>query len=263
MPPYLTGKDIILHLIGRLGIDGASYRVLEFTGDAVPALSMADRFTVCNRRWRRGPRPRFSRRIRAPWIIWRPARSAPIRCMLRRGRALRRYGLHRRLGTGSAGCLSAQSRQRAAAARGDKRRKNPRRSGGSGSCTNGRLEDLRCAAGLLRGKKVHPRTRMIVIPGSQEVVLRAMEEGLLKIFVEAGAAVCTPSCGPCIGGHMGVLAAGETCVATNEPQFQGAHGGYEQRAVPDRRAGGGRLGRARLYRFSERGLRGGFRGGFK
>jgi 3-isopropylmalate/(R)-2-methylmalate dehydratase large subunit len=93
-----------------------------------------------------------------------------------------------------------------------------------GSCTNGRLEDLRVAAGILRGRRVHPRVRCIVIPGSQQVYLDALNEGLLAAFVEAGAAVSTPTCGPCLGGHMGVLAAGERAVSTTNRNFRGRMG---------------------------------------
>jgi 3-isopropylmalate/(R)-2-methylmalate dehydratase large subunit len=93
-----------------------------------------------------------------------------------------------------------------------------------GSCTNGRLEDLRAAAGVLRGRRVQPGVRCIVIPGSQRVYLDALREGLLEVFVEAGAAVSTPTCGPCLGGHMGVLAAGERAVSTTNRNFRGRMG---------------------------------------
>ena len=93
-----------------------------------------------------------------------------------------------------------------------------------GSCTNGRLEDLRVAAELLRGRRVHPDVRCIVIPGSQQVYLDALREGLLEVFVEAGAVVSTPTCGPCLGGHMGVLAAGERAVSTTNRNFRGRMG---------------------------------------
>jgi 3-isopropylmalate/(R)-2-methylmalate dehydratase large subunit len=93
-----------------------------------------------------------------------------------------------------------------------------------GSCTNGRLEDLRVAAAIIKGRKVHPRTRCIVIPGSQQVYLRALKEGLIEAFVEAGAAVSTPTCGPCLGGYMGVLAAGEKSISTTNRNFVGRMG---------------------------------------
>ena len=93
-----------------------------------------------------------------------------------------------------------------------------------GSCTNGRLEDLEIAAGILKGHQVHPRVRCIVIPGSQQVYLDAVREGLVETFIEAGAAVSTPTCGPCLGGHMGILAAGERCVSTTNRNFRGRMG---------------------------------------
>jgi len=93
-----------------------------------------------------------------------------------------------------------------------------------GSCTNGRIEDLRVAAGLLQGKKIHPRVRCIVIPGTQKVYLQAMKEGLLETFVKADCVVSTPTCGPCVGGHMGILADGERCVSTTNRNFLGRMG---------------------------------------
>ncbi len=120
-----------------------------------------------------------------------------------------------------------------------------------GSCTNGRLEDLQMAASMLKGKKVHPHVRCIVIPGTQQIYLEALREGLVEIFIKAGAVVSTPTCGPCLGGHMGILAAGERCVSTTNRNFVGRMGAPSRRSTwparrwppapcgPDRRAGRG------------------------
>jgi 3-isopropylmalate/(R)-2-methylmalate dehydratase large subunit len=220
--PHVMGKDLILATIGRIGIDGALYQAMEFTGPTIDGLSMSDRLTMCNMAIEAGAKSG----IVPPDAITRAYVD---------GRARRPYTVH-----------ASDSDARYAAvhefAVGGLRPQVARpfspdnvvavdEVAGTaldqvflGSCTNGKLEDLRVAAALLRGRKVHPCTRMIVIPASQWIYAQALREGLLEVFVEAGAAVSTPTCGACFGGSMGVLAAGEVCLSTTNRNFVGRMG---------------------------------------
>ena len=220
--PWVGGKDLILHTIGLLGVDGARYKALEFAGPAIDALSMDGRLTMANMAIEAGAKAGL---------------VAPDETTLAyvRGRARRPYRVHAPDPDATyASVLEIDASRlepqvafphlpdnvRPAAEAGDV----PIDQVVIGSCTNGRLEDLRVAAAILRGRRVHPRVRCIVIPGSQQVYLDALKEGLLAAFVEAGAAVSTPTCGPCLGGHMGVLAAGERAVSTTNRNFRGRMG---------------------------------------
>jgi 3-isopropylmalate/(R)-2-methylmalate dehydratase large subunit len=220
--PHVMGKDLILATIGRIGIDGALYQAMEFTGPTIDGLSMSDRLTMCNMAIEAGAKSG----IVPPDAITRAYVD---------GRARRPYTVH-----------ASDSDARYAAvhefAVGGLRPQVARpfspdnvvavdEVAGTaldqvflGSCTNGKLEDLRVAAALLRGRKVHPCTRMIVIPASQWIYAQALREGLLEVFVEAGAAVSTPTCGACFGGSMGILAAGEVCLSTTNRNFVGRMG---------------------------------------
>ncbi len=221
-PPWVGGKDIILRTIGELGVDGARYQAMEMTGDALQHLSMADRFSMANMAIEAGAKTGLI-----------PADEKTEAFLAARGA---RPGFV---------CRSDPDAEFAARYEFDISQFEPyiavpylpenvkpvsELAGLEidqvviGMCTNGNLEDLRAAASLLKGRKVHPRVRAIIIPGSQQVYLDALREGLLEIFIEADCAVSTPTCGPCLGGHMGVLAAGERCVSTSNRNFRGRMG---------------------------------------
>lgn len=226
---WVTGKDIILALIGQLGAGGANYKVLEFCGDGLSHLPMDARFTLCNMAIEAG----------AKSAIIPP--DAITKLYLER-RALRPSSFLQS-DPDAVYCreviieLPQLVPQIACPHSPDNTRPLKEVAQGMidvdqvfvGGCTNGRLDDLRLAAELLKGRQVHQRVRMIVVPGSQEVYLRAMDEGLLRIFIEAGAVVNTPSCGACIGGHSGLLASGEVCVSTTNRNFRGRMGHMDSR----------------------------------
>jgi len=220
--PWVGGKDLILHTIGLLGVDGARYKALEFAGPAIDALSMDGRLTMANMAIEAG--------AKAGLVAVDDTTLAYVR-----GRAQRPYQVHAPdPGATYASVLEIDASRLEPQMAFPHLPDNVRPVGQAGdvpidqvvigSCTNGRLEDLRLAAGILRGRRVHPGVRCIVIPGSQQVYLDALNEGLLAAFVEAGAAVSTPTCGPCLGGHMGVLAAGERAVSTTNRNFRGRMG---------------------------------------
>ena len=219
---WVSGKDVILHLIGMIGVDGALYQSMEFTGEGVASLSMDDRFTIANMAIEAGgkngifpvdekaiaymkehsPRPfkifeadedaEYVRTIRLDLGSIRPTVAFP----------------HLPENTRSIDEVGEVAIDQVVI----------------GSCTNGRLDDLRVAAKILEGRKVKKGLRVIVIPATQKIYLQAMEEGLLKTFIEAGAIVSTPTCGPCLGGYMGILAEGERCVSTTNRNFVGRMG---------------------------------------
>jgi 3-isopropylmalate/(R)-2-methylmalate dehydratase large subunit len=220
--PWVGGKDLILHLIGRIGVDGATYRALEFGGDALADLPMDDRLALCNMAVEAGAK----NGIIAPDAVTRDYLA----------------------GVGAGGGESMESDPDAPylevltidvsslepQVAFPHLPSNVRPVGEAGevtvdqvfigSCTNGRLTDLREAARVLRGRKVHPRVRLIVIPATPTIYRQAMDEGLFHVFLDAGAAVSTPTCGPCLGGHMGILAAGERAAATSNRNFLGRMG---------------------------------------
>ncbi len=222
---FVTGKDYILYVIGMIGVDGALYEAMEFGGEAIRSLSMDGRFTICNMAIEAGGKSG----------IVEPDEATAEYC---RGRALRepvmmksddgaRYARvididvstiepqvakpHLPSNTVPASALADLKIDQVVI----------------GSCTNGRIEDLRMAAEVLRGRKVHPDVRTLVFPGSQQVYKQAMKEGLIDVFIDAEVAVSTPTCGPCLGGHMGILAAGERCVSTTNRNFVGRMGHTE------------------------------------
>ena len=222
---WVSGKDVILHLIGLIGVDGARYQSLEFTGEGVAALSMDDRFSIANMAIEAGAKngifpvddqtlaylkehgakePRvyaadpdavYERTVEIDLAALEPTVAFP----------------HLPENTKKISEVGTITIDQVVI----------------GSCTNGRISDLRTAAEILKGRKVAANVRCIVIPATQRVYLQAMEEGLLKVFVEAGCAVSTPTCGPCLGGHMGILAKGERCVATTNRNFVGRMGHVE------------------------------------
>lgn len=221
-PKYVNGKDVILTLIGEIGVDGALYQALEFTGPGVAELSMTDRFTIANMAIEAGGKNGifpFDERTRAyvegrVKMTYEPVAPDPDATYVR----TIQIDLSRLEPVVAFPHLPGNTKRVSEIG------EIPIQQVVIGSCTNGRLEDLAIAADILQGQKVHPNVRCIVIPGSQQVYLDAMTAGYLQIFVEAGAAVSTPTCGPCMGGHMGILAAGERCVSTTNRNFRGRMG---------------------------------------
>ena len=220
LPAYVTGKDLILHIIGMIGVDGALYKSMEFTGEGAAALSMDDRFTVCNMAIEAGAKNGIF-----------PVDEAALAYM--EGRFRRRAKVYEADADAAYDAtydidLSALEPTVAF----PHLPENTHTSWDNididqvviGSCTNGRISDLRQAAQVLEGRKVAKNVRCIVIPATQEVYLQAMKEGLLETFIRAGAVVSTPTCGPCLGGHMGILADHERCVSTTNRNFVGRMG---------------------------------------
>ncbi|MHB8142422.1 MAG: 3-isopropylmalate dehydratase large subunit [Thermoleophilia bacterium] len=219
---YVTGKDYILYIIGLIGVDGALYSAMEFAGGAMRALSMDGRFTMCNMAIEAGGKSG----------IVEPDEVTAQYC---RGRVRREPAML----ASDADAVYAQVIDIDVAGI-EPQVARPHLPSNAvaaselaglkidqvviGSCTNGRIEDLRMAAAVMKGRKVNPDVRTIVIPGSQEVYQQAMHEGLIDIFIDAEAAVSTPTCGPCLGGHMGILAAGERAVSTTNRNFVGRMG---------------------------------------
>ncbi|MDF2570714.1 MAG: 3-isopropylmalate dehydratase large subunit [Sporomusa sp.] len=225
LAPWVTGKDLILYTIGKIGIDGARYKMIEFAGAALSQLSMDSRFAMANMVVEAGAKSciftpdqvmidYLDKRAARPYVLYSADEDAQYEQIIDIDVSdieLQVAYPHLPSNVKSISKVSASDNIKVDQVF-------------LGSCTNGRLEDLRLAAEILKGKKIHPHTRMIVIPGSQEVYSHAIEEGLISIFIAAGAAVGTPTCGPCIGGHMGVLAAKERCVATTNRNFPGRMG---------------------------------------
>ena len=225
LPPWVSGKDVILHLIGTIGVDGALYQSLEFTGEGVAALSMDDRLCIANmaieagakngifpvdevtRDYCRGrflrepvefsadPDAEYTRTVEIDLSALRPVVAFPH--LPENTRTIDEVG-----DVPVDQCVI-------------------------GSCTNGRMGDLRAAAAVLKGRKVAPGVRCIILPGTQDIYLQALREGLAEIFVTAGAVFSTPTCGPCLGGHMGVLGKGERAVSTTNRNFVGRMGHVE------------------------------------
>lgn len=228
LPKYVSGKDVILHIIGRIGVDGALYKSMEFTGEGVKELSMADRFTICNMAIEAGAKNGIF-----------PVDEAAIEYLDKHAkREYKIYEADKDAEYEEVVDVDLSAIRPTAAF--------PHLPGNAktvdeieamdkiyidqvviGSCTNGRMEDLRKAAAILKGKKVADNVRVMVVPATQKIYLQCILEGILETFVEAGCAVNTPSCGPCMGGHMGVLAKGEKCVSTTNRNFVGRMGDVE------------------------------------
>ncbi len=222
LPRWVGGKDLILYTIGNIGVDGALYSAMEFAGEAIDSLSMDGRFTMANMAIEAGGKAGIFRvddktelyikyRARRPYVVCEPDDGAEYSQVIE-------YDV-------------SEMEPQVALPHSPANAKPVSQAGHIevdqaviGSCTNGRLEDLRVAAQILKGRKINPRVRCIIIPGSQQVYLDALTEGLIEVFVRAGAAVSTPTCGPCLGGHMGVLADGERCISTTNRNFVGRMG---------------------------------------
>ncbi|OGP93840.1 MAG: 3-isopropylmalate dehydratase large subunit [Deltaproteobacteria bacterium RBG_16_54_18] len=220
--PWVNGKDLILHTIGAIGVDGALYKTMEFTGETIRHLDMSGRLTMANMAIEAGGK----NGIFPPDEIT----EAYVRGRMETGYTLYQSDQDARYAKVHEYDCSQIEPQVACPSSPAKVAGVRSLSGIAidqaviGSCTNGRLEDLRIAAHIIKGKKVAPDCRLLVIPATQQIYLQALREGLLEAFVEAGAAVSTPTCGPCLGGHMGVLGAGEVAIATTNRNFVGRMG---------------------------------------
>ena len=219
---YVSGKDVILHIIDKIGVDGALYKSMEFVGDGIQYLTMDDRFTICNMAIEAGAKngifPVDDKTIaymeehsKKPYTIYEADEDAEYDETIT-------IDLSTLEPTVAFPHLPENT-------------KTVKEAGEVtidqvviGSCTNGRIEDMRVAAKVLEGRKVKDGIRCIVIPATQEIYLQAIEEGLTQTFIKAGAIVSTPTCGPCLGGHMGILAAGERAVSTTNRNFVGRMG---------------------------------------
>ncbi len=225
LKPWVSGKDLILFTIGRIGVAGANYAAMELTGPTVKALSMSDRLTMANMAIEAGAKAGIfpPDEITEEYVKGRARR--PYRCYRSDPDASYREKLKIN--------VSEIEPQVALPALPSNVRPVSEVKGVRidqsviGSCTNGRLEDLRVAAQILKGRKVKETVRTIVIPATQAIYLQALREGLIEIFIEANAVVSTPTCGPCLGGHMGILAQGEKAVATTNRNFVGRMGHAE------------------------------------
>jgi 3-isopropylmalate/(R)-2-methylmalate dehydratase large subunit len=219
---WVSGKDLILHIIGMIGVDGALYKSMEFTGEGVKNLSIDERFTVANMAIEAGAKNGIFPvdEVTLEYVKGRTEREPKIFAADEDAEYSEVYEIN--LGdikpTVSFPHLPENTRTI------DNVGEVKIDQVVIGSCTNGRMEDLRVAASILNGKKVHRDVRVIILPGTQNIYLQAMEEGLAKIFVEAGAVFSTPTCGPCLGGHMGILAKGERAVSTTNRNFVGRMG---------------------------------------
>ncbi|MDE7061432.1 MAG: 3-isopropylmalate dehydratase large subunit [Lachnospiraceae bacterium] len=225
MKPWVSGKDVILHIIGMIGVDGALYRSMEFTGEGVANLTMDDRFTIANMAIEAGAKNGIFPVDEATIAYMKEHSTKPYRIFEADEDAV--YDETYTIDLGSLSPTVAFPHL-------PENTKTVEESGEVkidqvviGSCTNGRISDMRTAAKILEGRKVADGVRAIVIPATQAIYLQAMEEGLLKIFIEAGCIVSTPTCGPCLGGYMGILAAGERAVSTTNRNFVGRMGHVE------------------------------------
>ncbi len=222
LKPWVSGKDLILYTIGQIGVDGARYRAMEFTGEVIEKLPMADRFTICNMAIEAGAKTGLitpdsitkefvKPRAQRPYKFYSPDENANYERVFEWDISeLEPLVAFPHLPENVRPVTEAKNIKIDQVV--------------IGSCTNGRLEDLRMAAKILKGKKVHPRVRCLIFPATPEIYKQAMEEGLFKIFVDAEATVSPPTCGPCLGGHMGILAKGERALATTNRNFVGRMG---------------------------------------
>jgi homoaconitase/3-isopropylmalate dehydratase large subunit len=215
-------KDVILHIIGSLGADGADYKCVEFVGDTVSRMSIASRMVMSNMSIEMGAKAGicFPDRTTQAWLASRTSRKWEVDVTEQRARADEELEMevedlepqvacpHQVDNVVNVGKVEGMKVDQAVV----------------GSCTNGRLEDLEAAEAVLRGKKVHRDLRLIVVPASREIYIEASEKGLLASLAKSGAVIVNPGCGPCLGGHQGILAAGERCISTTNRNFRGRMG---------------------------------------
>ena len=222
LSPWVGGKDLILFTIGKIGVDGALYAAMEFTGPVIRQLPMADRFTICNMAIEAGAKNGIitpdeitlayvKGRIKKPYYIYQSDPGANYAAI---------FDFDVTSLEPQVAFPHSPENTRPISAVGNV----PIDQAVIGSCTNGRLEDLRLAASVLHNKKVHPYVRLIIIPGTQEIYRQALQEGLIEVFLAAEAVISTPTCGPCLGGYMGILAKGERAIATTNRNFIGRMG---------------------------------------
>lgn len=222
---WVSGKDVILHIIGMIGVDGALYKSMEFSGDGIKNLTMDDRFTICNMAIEAGGKngifpvddlaiQYIKEHSKRDFKVFEADEDAEYETVYTIDLSKLEPTIsfpHLPENTKTFGMFDEIKVDQAVI----------------GSCTNGRLDDMRIAAAVLKGRKVAKNVRCIVIPATQEIYLQSMREGLLEIFIEAGAIVSTPTCGPCLGGYMGILAKGERCISTTNRNFVGRMGHVE------------------------------------
>lgn len=221
-PKWVGGKDLILHAIGDIGVDGARYMSMEFTGEAISALSMDNRFSMANMAIEAGGKngiiaadeitlDYIKDRVRRPYKVYQSDHDAVYTQIIE-------YDVAAMEPLVAFPHLPENTRPVSEAVNITIDQVV------IGSCTNGRIEDLASAAAILKGKKVHPEIRVIILPGTQAIYLEALRRGFIETFIEAGAVVSTPTCGPCLGGYMGILAKGEKALATTNRNFVGRMG---------------------------------------
>lgn len=222
LPKYVTGKDLILHTISKIGVDGALYKALEFTGETIERLPMDERFTICNMAIEAGAKNGIIAPDKITQRYLANKNTRPSQYLKSDDDAIYADVIEFDI---------SKLKPQVAFPHLPENARDVEDANNItidqviiGSCTNGWLEDLRLAAHIVKGKKIHPYLRGIIIPATQKIYRQALEEGLLSIFIDAGFAVSTPTCGPCFGGHMGILAEGERCVATTNRNFVGRMG---------------------------------------
>ncbi len=223
---WVSGKDVILHIIGKIGVDGALYRSMEFTGDGIKNLSMDDRFTIANMAIEAGGKNGIFPVDEAAKEYMESHSSRPYKIYEADSDAEydEEYTIDLSELKPTVAFPHLPENTKTIDEIGEK---IEIQQAVIGSCTNGRISDLRAAAEVIRGKKIADNVRCIVIPATQKIYLKALEEGLIKEFIEAGAIVSTPTCGPCLGGYMGILAKGERCISTTNRNFVGRMGHTE------------------------------------
>ncbi|MBE0478027.1 3-isopropylmalate dehydratase large subunit [Candidatus Aerophobetes bacterium] len=222
LPPWSVAKDLILYTIGDIGVDGASYMTMEFSGPVISQMSMAGRLTMCNMAVEAGAKNGIiaademtinylRKRTNKPYQLYKTDAGATFV-------EVREYNVEKI--EPQIACPHLPSKTKSVLEIGDIKIDEVV----IGSCTNGHLEDLKLAATLLKGKKIHPELRAIVLPGTPQIYLEALKQGLIEIFIQAGCVVGPATCGPCLGGHMGILAEGEKAIATTNRNFIGRMG---------------------------------------
>lgn len=225
LQPYVSGKDVILHIIGKIGVDGALYKSMEFVGEGVSELTMDDRFTICNMAIEAGAKngifpvddqaiEYMKKHSKKEYKIYEADADAQYDEVIE-------IDLSEIVPTVAFPHLPGNAHTMDEINASEKVYIDQVV---IGSCTNGRMSDLRKAAAILKGQKVNEKVRVMVVPATQKIFVQCIREGLAEIFVEAGCAFNTPSCGPCMGGHMGVMANGEKCVSTTNRNFVGRMG---------------------------------------
>ncbi len=219
---WVSGKDVILHIIGKIGVDGALYKSMEFVGDALKHLSMDDRFTIANMAIEAGAKNGIFPVDELTKAYVEERSSREIKVFEADEDAVYSDIIHVDLSTLKPTVAFPHLPENTKTI--DEIDDINIDQVVIGSCTNGRISDLRIAASILKDKKVKKGVRLLIFPGTQNIYLQAMEEGLIKTFIEAGGAISTPTCGPCLGGHMGILAEGERAISTTNRNFVGRMG---------------------------------------